>query len=132
MDEQKIKMVVSYFNAIAGTRCAPDREQNIKWGSRILEVEEDAMVIRQEMKKWISEDDANRAKGFVGFAKHFIYELEREPKAQEPQPQVEVPQKPVTIESSADFLGKVVVELLAKTKAEEIKEAVIENAMNEV
>lgn len=126
MDEQKIKMVVNYFNAIAGTRCAPDRTNNIEWCKRIFEVEEDAQVIRNEMKKWIAENPENKNKGFVGFAKHFIFELDREPK-KEIAPVAEAPK--ATVDGSLDFLSKVVSGILAQTKTEEIKEAVVESSM---
>lgn len=131
MDEQKVKMVVNYFNAIAGTRCAPDKEKNIKWGGRILEVEEDVSVVRAEMKKWIAADKENASKGFVGFAKYFIYEIDRTPAKEEKKEEVVEQMKP-SVDGSLDFLSKVVAGILAQTKTDEIKEAVVNSSMEMV
>lgn len=127
--KEQTNLVISYYNATKGCRIQYGNEWNQKLAIRAIKAADgDTKLFRNFIREHKYEYET--LEGAVERFEDFRAEAKREEeKATAIQ---EAPAKQQTVDGSMDFLGKVVVELLAKTKTEEIQKAVIGSAIESV
>lgn len=134
--EQKV-LVINWYNGINGTRYWSNVQANLDAAEEMLKAAEgDTKKIRDFIK-------ANKGKlsGIVDCAEVFCNKVAQEKKEAEAKAKAEAEAKAAeaakvapapTVDAGIDLIGKVVVELLAKTKADEIQTVVVDKAMEAV
>ena len=123
---RQVEMAISFFNMKANTRYKFSPEANQVAVNRAIEVADgDVRKLRDYFRDVIAEGEVDMRKACSDFCdKMFREQRENPPVAEAPAeaPAVATPVDGLT--ASMNFMGQVVMELLAKTKMEEVQEAV--------
>lgn len=118
--KEQRNMVIGYYNAVNGCRIQYENEYNVNLANKLIATANgDTKKVRNFIKEHKSEYNS---------LSELVELFESEVKEVEP----EKPKVNESVNASVDFLGQVVTELLAKTKADEIRTAVTEKAMDEI
>lgn len=116
----QMEMAISYFNMKSGMRFKFAPEKNQKAVNDALEVAGDIFTLR----KYMASEIAKGNKDLIKVCENFVVEHEA-PKAKTEASETAQAQSQVdNLAASMNFMGQVVMELLAKTKLDEIQEKV--------
>lgn len=124
---QQAEMLISYFNFVAGTRFKYSADKNME--AAVLAIEKangDIKALKAYFKEYAKTDNS--------FTKAcYAYKPEPQVQVVEPQPApAPVVNTESKLDSSLDFMGKVMVEMLAKMKLDDIQSAVVDKAQNDL
>lgn len=127
----QVRMLLTFFNVQANMRFKFSNELNQKIASEAIDVADGDI---KEIREYIKAEVANGKNHFRDVMQDFIYSKHSEAKQQvveNPAPVAD----PVPVDSltaSMNFMGQVVMELLAKTKLDEIQGKVAEGLREDV
>ena len=120
--KKQVEMVISFFNMKADTRYRFSSDKNQEPVFNAIEAADgDISVLRTYLKEQVNSGNRDLIKA----CENFTYEKKFEKQTPVVETKVEVEQKPVdNLTASMNFMGQVVMELLAKTKLDEIRDTV--------
>ena len=114
--KNQLKMLCSFFNLRAGTHCWANNDKTIEVADRAFDAaNDDVGAIKEHLRTCIDNGEKDFRAALAAFASG-LPEVKQEPAKQD---------QPVdNLTASMNFMGQVVMELLAKTKLEEIRDTV--------
>ena len=119
--KDQLKMLCSFFNMKAGTHCWANTDKTIEIADRAFDVANDNF---SEIKGFLKIRAENGEKDFRKALMDYTESLEKKNPVPTPAPAVVAEQPVDNLTASMNFMGQVVMELLAKTKLEEIRDTV--------
>lgn len=118
-----VEMVISFFNMKANTRYKFTPEVNQEAVNRAIDAADgDVRLVRDYFKEAIESGNCDLRKACSDFCDKMFRERKDNPPQEIPAPQVAAPVDNLT--ASMNFMGQVVMELLAKTKMDEVQKTV--------
>lgn len=130
MKSQQIEMLIRFFNMQAGASFRVGRQENRDAVSGAIDrADGDIVTIKNFVREWASAHKDNEVSVidcFDAFKKeepapaHIVEEVQAQPAPE------------MSAKTALDFLGAAVVDILAKTKTEEIQKAILDNCEQKV
>lgn len=133
MKNQQIEMLIRFFNMQAGTSFRVGKQENRDAVSGAIDrADGDIVAIKNFVREWASahkDEEVSVIDCFDAFKK-----AEPAPAAvvEEVQAQESAPAPEMSTKTAIDFLGAAVVDILAKTKTEEIQKTILESCEQKV
>ena len=127
-----LAMIIRFSNMQAGTACRANNEANQKVVGRALDkAEGDVHTLKVHIRKWVAEHPTDKDDILAKCMDDFIYSS---PQAQAPAPAPQIPATTLEAQatSSLGVLEKVLVEVLAKTKIDEIEANIMQGVEDKV
>lgn len=132
MRSQQIEMLIRFFNMQAGASFRVGRQENRDAVSGAIDrADGDIVAIKNFVREWASahkDDEVSVIDCFEAFKKeepapaHVVEEVQAQP----------APAPEMSAKTALDFLGAAVVDILAKTKTEEIQKAILNSCEQKV
>ena len=132
MRNQQIEMLIRFFNMQAGASFRVGRKENREAVSGAIDrADGDIVAIKNFVREWASahkDDEVSVIDCFDAFKKeepapaHAVEEVQAQP----------APAPEMSAKTALDFLGAAVVDILAKTKTEEIQKAILDSCEQKV
>lgn len=133
MKNQQIEMLIRFFNMQAGTSFRVGKKENRDAVSGAIDrADENVVAIKNFVREW-AEAHKNENVSVIDCFDAFKKE-EPAPAAvvEEAQVQAAAPAPEMSAKTALDFLGAAVVDILAKTKTEEIQKAIMDSCEQKV
>lgn len=131
--QEQIEMLIRFFNMQAGASFRVGKKENRDAvNSAIDRANGDIVAIKNFVREWASAhkgDEVSVIDCFDAFKKE---ELAHPPVVEEAQTQKAPPVSEMSAKTALDFLGAAVVDILSKTKTDEIQKAVIDSCEQKV
>lgn len=133
MRSQQIEMLIRFFNMQAGTSFRVGKKENRDAVSGAIDrADENVVAIKNFVREWTSahkDEEVSVIDCFDAFKKE---EPTRRPVVEEVRVQEAAPEPEMSAKTALDFLGAAVVDILAKTKTEEIQKTILESCEQKV
>lgn len=133
MRSQQIEMLIRFYNMQAGTSFRVGKPENRSAvNSAIERANGDIVKVKNAVREWVNNhnDDMQSSGAVIVCFDTILCEKKEEPK---PEPEEKTEEKhEQKVEGAVDFLRNVVVDLIAKTNAEQITEAITNRAKEEL
>lgn len=131
MKSQQIEMLIRFFNMQAGASFRVGKQENRDAVSAAIDrADGDVVSIKNYVREWASahkDDEVSVIDCFDAFKKE-----EPAPAAVVEEAQTPAPEPEMSTKTALDFLGAAVVDILAKTKTEEIQKAIMDSCEQKV
>ena len=133
MKNQQIEKLIRFYNMQAGTSFRVGKPENRSAvNSAIERANGDIVKVKNAVREWVNNHNNDMQSGgaVIVCFDTILCEKKEEPK---PEPEEKTEEKhEQKVEGAVDFLKNVVVDLIAKTNAEQITEAIINRAKEEL
>lgn len=131
MRNQQIEMLIRFFNMQAGTSFRVGKKENRDAVSGAIDrADENVVAIKNFVREWAEahkDEEVSVIDCFDAFKKE-----EPAPSAVVEEAQTPAPAPEMSAKTALDFLGAAVVDILAKTKTEEIQKAIMDSCEQKV
>ena len=131
--QEQIEMLIRFYNMQAGTSFRVGKPENRSAvNSAIERANGDIAKVKNAVREWVNNhnDDMQSGGAVIVCFDTILCEKKEEPK---PEPEEKTEEKrEQKVEGAVDFLKNVVVDLIAKTNAEQITEAITNRAKEEL
>ena len=131
MKNQQIEMLIRFFNMQAGTAYRVGKQENREAVSGAIDrADGDIVAIKNFVREWASthkDEEVSVIDCFDAFKR-----AEPAPAAVVEEAQTPAPAPEMSAKTALDFLGAAVVDILAKTKTEEIQKAILDSCEQKV
>lgn len=132
MKNQQIEMLIRFFNMQAGTSFRVGKKENRDAVSSAIDrADGDIVAIKNFVREWASVHKGEEASVIDCFDAFKKEEPAPAPVVEEVQAQP-APAPEMSAKTAIDFLGAAVMEILAKTKTEEIQKAIMDSCEQKV
>lgn len=132
MRSQQIEMLIRFFNMQAGTSFRVGKQENRDAVAGAIErANEDIVGIKNFVREWASAHKGEEA-SVIDCFDAFKAEVQAQPEIQAVPAPAPAPAEQVSAQTALDFLGAAVVDILAKTKTEEIQKAIMDSCEQKV
>ena len=124
MKNQQTEMLIRFYNMQAGTAYRVGKQENREAVSGAIDrADGDIVAIKNFVREWASAHKDEEVSVIDCFD---AFEAEKpEEVAEAPAPAPSVSQTEMNAKTAMDFLGAAVVDIIAKTKVDEIKETIL-------
>lgn len=132
MKKQQIDLLIKFFNMQAGTSYQFGTKANRETVERAMSrANEDIVTLKNFVREWCKENKGSPIDCFDSF-KGVVVVAEPIIATEEPIALPKEPATKVNAQTALDFLGAAVVDILAKTKTEEIQKTILESCESKV
>lgn len=134
MKNQQIEMLIRFFNMQAGTSFRVGKKENRDAVSGAIDrADGDIVAIKNFVREWASAHKGEEVSVIDCFDAFKAKEEEKvEPEIQPAPAPAPAPAAQVSAQTALDFLGAAVVDILAKTKTDEIQKAILDSCEQKV